>query len=111
MRKTTLFASLALTAFAAALRLPSVRAQAVPAGQAGQARRDGGALGGTEVERRLYVAVPGVGNATDHGGIGILVFDIDHGYKFVKRIPTWTPAAGARAEGVRGIAAHAATAG
>jgi quercetin dioxygenase-like cupin family protein/DNA-binding beta-propeller fold protein YncE len=61
------------------------------------------------VQRFLYVAVPGVGNATDHGGIGILVFDIDHGYKFVKRIPTWTPAAGARAEGVRGIAAHAGT--
>jgi quercetin dioxygenase-like cupin family protein len=62
------------------------------------------------VQRFLYVAVPGVGNATDHGGIGVLVFDIDHGYKFVKRIPTWTPATGARAEGVRGIAAHAATA-
>lgn len=58
----------------------------------------------------LYVAVPGVGNATEHGGIGVLVFDIDHGYKFVKRIATWTPAAGARAEGVRGIAAHAGTA-
>src|SRR5438445_8979252 len=45
------------------------------------------------LQHLLYVAVPGVGNATDHGGIGILVFDIDHGYKFVKRIPTWTPAA------------------
>jgi DNA-binding beta-propeller fold protein YncE len=56
------------------------------------------------------VAVPGVGNATDHGGIGILVFDIDHGYTFVRRIPTWTSAPGARAEGVRGIAAHAGTA-
>src|SRR5579862_5455407 len=214
MRKTTLFASLALTAFAAALGLPVVRAQAVPPGQAERARpvagdpgvssmvavdrpefrvlRDyaepgatrsmhshddatfhvftlvtgqlrltiegeppqdvvqgqvltlkGGAkhtftntgkvaativevfgkasppspsldlrpsTAGTEVQRRLYVAVPGVGNATDHGGIGVLVFDMDHGYRFVKRIPTWTPAAGARAEGVRGIAAHAGTA-
>ncbi|HEY6212765.1 MAG TPA: cupin domain-containing protein [Vicinamibacterales bacterium] len=62
------------------------------------------------VQHFLYVAVPGVGNATDHGGIGILVFDIDHAYQFVKRIPTWMPAAGARAEGVRGIAAHAGTA-
>ena len=38
MRKTTLFASLALTAFAAALTLTGVYAQAVPSGQAGQAR-------------------------------------------------------------------------
>jgi hypothetical protein len=59
--------------------------------------------------RLLYAGVPGVGNATDHGGTGILVFDIDHGYRFVKRIPTWNSTEGARAEGVRGIAAHAGT--
>src|ERR1051326_1193087 len=57
--------------------------------------------------RLLYAGVPGVGNATDHGGVGILVFDIDHGYKFVKRIPTWTSPEGRPAEGVRGIAASA----
>src|SRR5579864_3978703 len=62
------------------------------------------------LQHYLYVAVPGVGNATDHGGFGVLVFDMDHGYRFVKRIATWTPAAGQRAEGVRGIAAHAGTA-
>jgi len=60
--------------------------------------------------RLLYAGVPGVGNATDHGGIGVLVFDIDHGYEFVKRIPTWTGPEGRPAEGVRGIAANAATA-
>ena len=78
------------------------------AGSAGQAEQR--AIPAAPAQHYLYVAVPGVGNATDHGGIGILVFDIDHGYKFVRRIPTWTPAAGARAEGVRGIAAHAGTA-
>ena len=59
--------------------------------------------------RFLYAAVPGVGNATNHGGVGILVFDIDKAYAFVKRIPTWTTEEGKPAEGVRGIAANAAT--
>jgi len=67
-------------------------------------------LGRAQQPRRLlYAGVPGVGNATNHGGVGILVFDIDNGYKFVKRIPTWTTAEGKPAEGVRGIAANAAT--
>jgi len=66
---------------------------------------------GTErLQRFLYAGVPGVGNATDHGGVGILVFDIDHGYKFVKRIATWPQPEGARADGVRGIAADAGAA-
>jgi DNA-binding beta-propeller fold protein YncE len=60
-------------------------------------------------KRLLYAGVPGVGNQTEHGGVGILVFDLDRGYGFVKRIPTWTSPEGTRAEGVRGIAAHAAT--
>jgi len=71
----------------------------------------GRAVGAGDVQHYLYVAVPGVGNATDHGGIGVLVFDVDHAYKFVKRIATFAPVPGARAaEGVRGIAAHAGTA-
>jgi DNA-binding beta-propeller fold protein YncE len=60
-------------------------------------------------QRFLYAGVPGVGNAADHGGVGILVFDMDHGYTFVKRIATWTSPEGRPAEGVRGIAASAAT--
>ncbi len=40
------------------------------------------------VERRLYVAVPGIRNYLEFGGHGLLVFDIDQGHKFVKRIPT-----------------------
>jgi hypothetical protein len=36
----------------------------------------------------LYVAEPGVRDELDHGGHGILVFDIDANHKFVKRIPS-----------------------
>src|SRR6476660_6578156 len=60
----------------------------------------------------LYVAEPGIRNYVEHGGIGVLVFDIDHGYKFVKRIPTWKPPADAPdkpPENVKGIAASAKT--
>jgi hypothetical protein len=37
----------------------------------------------------LYVASPGIRNYVEYGGVGILVFDIDNGYRFVRRIPTW----------------------
>src|SRR2546423_11471505 len=58
----------------------------------------------------LYVASPGIRNYLEYGGMGILVFDIDNGYKFVRRIPTWdAPAAGKQAENVKGIAASAKT--
>ncbi|PYT30970.1 MAG: hypothetical protein DMG57_06605 [Acidobacteria bacterium] len=57
----------------------------------------------------LYVAEPGIRNYVQHGGIGVLVFDIDHGYKFVKRIPTWKTPAGKEPENVKGIAASAKT--
>jgi DNA-binding beta-propeller fold protein YncE len=60
-------------------------------------------------QRFLYAGAPGVGNQAGHGGVGILVFDIDRGYKFVKRIPTWTSPEGRPVEGVRGIAASGAT--
>jgi hypothetical protein len=39
-------------------------------------------------QRLLYVAVPGIRDYLEYGGHGILVFDIDHGHKFVKRIPS-----------------------
>ncbi|HKA07271.1 MAG TPA: hypothetical protein VKD71_08445 [Gemmataceae bacterium] len=38
--------------------------------------------------RYLYVAAPGIRNLLEFGGAGVLVFDIDHGHKFVKRIAT-----------------------
>jgi len=57
----------------------------------------------------LYVASPGVRNYTEYGGVGVLVFDIDQGYKFVRRIPTWNIAEGEKPENVKGIAASAKT--
>src|ERR1700758_1394392 len=60
-------------------------------------------------QHRLYVAVPGIRNDLQYGGIGILVYDIDAGYKFIKRIPTWDVPPGQGAENVKGIAASAKT--
>lgn len=61
-------------------------------------------------ERRLlYVATPGIRNYVDYGGIGVIVFDIDNGHRFVKRIPTWQAPAGKEPENVKGIAASAKT--
>jgi DNA-binding beta-propeller fold protein YncE len=57
----------------------------------------------------LYVAVPGVRNYVEHGGVGILVFDIDHGHRFLKRIPTFDMRAGEAPEAIKGIAASAQT--
>ncbi len=61
-------------------------------------------------ERRLlYVAVPGVRNYVEYGGIGVLVYDIGNGYRFVKRIPTWDVPVGQQPENVKGVAASART--
>ena len=61
------------------------------------------------VVRRLYVAVPGIRNYLEYGGHGLLVYDIDHGHRLIKRIPT----AGLNAKGepnnVKGICASSAT--
>ncbi len=40
------------------------------------------------VQRRLYVATPGIRNDLEYGGHGLVVFDIDQGHRFVKRIPS-----------------------
>src|SRR5436309_3578617 len=57
----------------------------------------------------LYVAVPGVRNYVEHGGVGILVFDMDDGHRFVKRIPTFQPHDGEEPEAIKGIAASGQT--
>lgn len=69
---------------------------------------------GARGSRLLYVAVPGIQNHypdnnynLKYGGIGILVFDMDHRYRFVKRIPTWGLDPGQTVEIVKGIAADA----
>lgn len=61
------------------------------------------------VERRfLYVAAPGIRDYLEFGGAGILVFDIDHGHSFVKRIET--PASRRqKPENIKGICASSAT--
>ncbi len=64
---------------------------------------------GQQTRRYLYVAVPGAGNESEYRGVGILVYDIDNGHTFVKRIPTWPVASGQQPEQVRGIAANART--
>ena len=62
-----------------------------------------------QTRKFLYVAVPGAGNESEYRGVGILVYDIDDGHRFVRRIPTWPAEAGQQPEYVRGIAAHAAS--
>src|SRR5262249_47334881 len=57
----------------------------------------------------LYVAVPGLRNEIQWGGIGLLFFDMDHGHRFVKRIPTLLPQPGQEPEAVKGICASAKT--
>jgi len=59
--------------------------------------------------RFLYIAVPGIRNYLEYGGHGLLVFDIDNGHKFVRRIPTGGVDKGGRPINVKGICANAAT--
>src|SRR5690348_17709128 len=42
----------------------------------------------------LYVAEPGIRNYVEYGGVGVLVYDMDDGYRFVRRIPTFQVPAG-----------------
>ena len=60
--------------------------------------------------RYLYVAVPGIRNYLEYGGHGVLVYDIDHGHRLVRRIPA---SGGIDAKGehsnVKGICASPAT--
>ena len=57
----------------------------------------------------LYVAEPGIRNYTSYGGIGVLVYDVDQHYQFIKRIPTWDVPHGQVPDNVKGIAASART--
>ena len=62
-----------------------------------------------DVQRLLYVAVPGVRDYLEYGGHGLLVFDIDRGHKFVKRIATGGLDTSGKPMNVKGICARAAT--
>ena len=65
---------------------------------------------GEAAERRLlYVASPGIRNYEEYGGHGLLVFDIDDGHRFVKRIPTGGVNKDGKPINVKGICASAET--
>ena len=57
----------------------------------------------------LYVAEPGIRNYVEYGGVGVLVYDMDGGHKFLRRIPTFPEVTGKDPENVKGVAAHAKT--
>lgn len=61
------------------------------------------------LDRRIYIAEPGIENDVSYGGVGVLVYDIDNGYELVKRIPTFTVPVGDEPEQVTGIEASAET--
>lgn len=70
----------------------------------------GDARGSQAEERRLlYVATPGIRNYLEYGGHGVIVFDIDHGHKFVKRIPLAGLNEAGKPDNVKGICASAVT--
>lgn len=52
----------------------------------------------------LYVAVPGVRNYVEYGGVGVLVYDITDDHRFVKRIPIFEAKDGAPPENIKGVA-------
>jgi hypothetical protein len=61
-------------------------------------------------ERKLlYVAVPGIRDELEHGGHGILVFDIENAHKFVRRIPSAGLDEKGKPLNVKGICANAKT--
>ncbi len=73
-----------------------------------QAAEPGDSASAKAVRHLLYVSEPGIRDDLQYGGAGILVFDIDHDHRFVRRIET--PASRvAKPENVKGICASAAT--
>jgi hypothetical protein len=73
-----------------------------------RARANDPALHNPNASRYMYVASPGIEADVSFGGEGILVFDIDNNYQFVRRIPTFPPPIGPEVpEQVTGICASA----
>ena len=63
----------------------------------------------SEQSRYLYVAAPGVRDYLEYGGHGVLVFDMDHDHRFVKRIPSAGVDTKGKPINVKGVCASAAT--
>jgi hypothetical protein len=64
---------------------------------------------GSKERRLLYVAEPGIRDYLEYGGHGLLVFDIDDGHKFVRRIATPGVDEHGKPLNVKGVCANAAT--
>jgi 6-phosphogluconolactonase (cycloisomerase 2 family) len=64
---------------------------------------------GQSEQRLLYVAEPGIRDYLEYGGHGVLVYDIDHGHKFVRRIPAQGVDKAGKPLNVKGICANAQT--
>ena len=62
-----------------------------------------------ELHRYLYVAEPGIRNYTQYGGHGIIVYDIDRNYEFVRRIPFSGLKDDGTPDNVKGICGNATT--
>ena len=62
-----------------------------------------------EVRRFLYVAQPGIRNYTEYGGHGVIVYDIDNDYSFVRRIPFSGLKDNGLPDNVKGICGNANT--
>jgi DNA-binding beta-propeller fold protein YncE len=60
------------------------------------------------VKHYLYVVAPGIRNDLQFGGAGILVFDMDDGHKFVKRIET-AASREEKPDNIKGVCANAET--
>lgn len=60
--------------------------------------------------RLLYVATPGIRDYLEYGGHGLLVFDVDDGHRFVRRIPLGGLSPEGKPLNVKGVCASASTA-
>src|SRR5215468_10738295 len=87
-------------------RRPSILAVVLVLFAAAPASRAGEPVAG---ERHLmYVAAPGIRNYLEFGGAGVLVFDMDNGHAFVKRIET-AASREAKPDNMKGVCASALT--
>ncbi|MCA9211669.1 MAG: hypothetical protein KDB27_01270 [Planctomycetales bacterium] len=66
-------------------------------------------LNAAESVRYLYVAEPGIRNYTEYGGHGIIVYNIDRNYEFVRRIPFSGLKDDGTPDNVKGICGNAST--
>jgi DNA-binding beta-propeller fold protein YncE len=76
---------------------------------AGVARAAGAPATAPAEHRYLYVAVPGIRDYLEFGGHGVLVFDVDAGHRFVRRIAAGGLDATGKPVNVKGVCASAAT--